>query len=241
MSQFFFILLLLAILLLIFVPSRALYKRRHQQATAFIGLSTSKWLLGLAAAVVISLIGAGATASAQTTPAKHFPVIAQITTLQKNRLSKQETGAAQNASDLSNQYSLAKSTSKSLSAEEASLEAIQNSASTASSSEASSKTAAEAASKQAAADQSSRQAAEQAAAASRSRSVAAATPAPATNTGGGNQGDLNTASAGQIVGNANSKIYHVPGQAGYHMNSSNAVYFANEAAAQAAGYRKALR
>ncbi|WP_444542885.1 sunset domain-containing protein [Lacticaseibacillus mingshuiensis] len=46
---------------------------------------------------------------------------------------------------------------------------------------------------------------------------------------------------GKIIGNSRSKIYHVPGQAGYHMSSENAVYFQSEAAAQAAGYRKAKR
>lgn len=59
-----------------------------------------------------------------------------------------------------------------------------------------------------------------------------------------NNGDLNTADAnaqGVIVGNANSMIYHVPGQRGYRMNSANAVYFNSEAEAQAAGYRKSLR
>ncbi|KLI76224.1 MULTISPECIES: sunset domain-containing protein [Lacticaseibacillus] len=56
-----------------------------------------------------------------------------------------------------------------------------------------------------------------------------------------NQGDMNTAEQGTIVGNSRSMIYHVPGQAGYHMNSANAVYFNTEAEAQAAGYRKALR
>jgi methylphosphotriester-DNA--protein-cysteine methyltransferase len=52
---------------------------------------------------------------------------------------------------------------------------------------------------------------------------------------------MNTAEQGTIIGNSRSKIYHVPGQAGYHMNSANAVYFNSEADAQAAGYRKALR
>ncbi|MDE3314895.1 DNA-entry nuclease [Lacticaseibacillus zeae] len=56
-----------------------------------------------------------------------------------------------------------------------------------------------------------------------------------------NQGDMNTGDQGTIVGNSRSKIYHVPGQAGYRMNSANAVYFNTEAEAQAAGYRKALR
>ncbi|MBF0757903.1 hypothetical protein E4T91_03900 [Ligilactobacillus murinus] len=46
---------------------------------------------------------------------------------------------------------------------------------------------------------------------------------------------------GTIVGNSRSMIYHVPGQRGYRMNSSNAVYFNTEAEAQAAGYRKAYR
>ncbi|GAA2961476.1 hypothetical protein GCM10011538_11420 [Ligilactobacillus murinus] len=70
---------------------------------------------------------------------------------------------------------------------------------------------------------------------------------PAASNGGGhpvNNGDMNTADAnaqGVIVGNANSMIYHVPGQRGYRMNSSNAVYFNTEAEAQAAGYRKAYR
>ena len=50
---------------------------------------------------------------------------------------------------------------------------------------------------------------------------------------------MNTAETGKIVGNRNSHIYHVPGQAGYRMNSANAIYFNSEAEAQAAGYRKA--
>ncbi|GMA69165.1 hypothetical protein GCM10025879_04110 [Leuconostoc litchii] len=50
-----------------------------------------------------------------------------------------------------------------------------------------------------------------------------------------------TGQSQQIIGNAKSHIYHVPGQAGYYMNSSNAVYFNSEAEAQAAGYRKSLR
>ena len=56
-----------------------------------------------------------------------------------------------------------------------------------------------------------------------------------------NQGDLYTGNQGTIVGNSNSKIYHVPGQAGYHMDSVNAVYFNSEQDAINAGYRKAKR
>lgn len=56
-----------------------------------------------------------------------------------------------------------------------------------------------------------------------------------------NHGDLYTGNQGTIVGNSNSKIYHVPGQVGYHMNSANAVYFNSEQDAINAGYRKAKR
>lgn len=79
---------------------------------------------------------------------------------------------------------------------------------------------------------------------SQTTSAASSSSATTSNNGGysgGNQGDMNTADSGQIVGNKNSKIYHVPGQSGYNMNSSNAVYFNSEAEAQAAGYRKSLR
>lgn len=60
------------------------------------------------------------------------------------------------------------------------------------------------------------------------------------NSGGGNK-DLNTAQTSKIVGNRNTHIYHVPGQAGYKMNSANAVYFNSEQEAINAGYRKAKR
>jgi DNA-entry nuclease len=52
---------------------------------------------------------------------------------------------------------------------------------------------------------------------------------------------IKTSTTGRIVGNRRSNIYHVPGQAGYHMNSSNAVYFRTETEAKRAGYRRALR
>ncbi|WDF82618.1 hypothetical protein PQ472_12100 [Lacticaseibacillus pabuli] len=77
----------------------------------------------------------------------------------------------------------------------------------------------------------------QAKAASSSRAAAARTAHSAPT----NHGDMNTGNTGRIIGNANSKIYHVPGQAGYRMNSSNAVYFSSEAAAIAAGYRRSKR
>ncbi|BDW47046.1 sunset domain-containing protein [Lactococcus garvieae] len=54
-------------------------------------------------------------------------------------------------------------------------------------------------------------------------------------------GQIYTKDQGAIIGNSKSKIYHLPGQAGYHMNSSNAVYFDSEEQAIAAGYRKSKR
>lgn len=55
------------------------------------------------------------------------------------------------------------------------------------------------------------------------------------------EGDLYTGESGKIIGNSRSHIYHVPGQAGYHMNSANAVYFDSEQDAINQGYRKAMR
>lgn len=45
----------------------------------------------------------------------------------------------------------------------------------------------------------------------------------------------------RVIGNKNSKIYHVMNGENYHMSKANAVYFKSEAAARRAGYRKSLR
>jgi hypothetical protein len=87
----------------------------------------------------------------------------------------------------------------------------------------------------------SREAASQAAAAKASSRVASSSATTQSSHARHTRGNLTTGKDGQIIGNKNSKIYHVPGQSGYHMNSSNAVYFQTEAQAKAAGYRKALR
>ena len=50
------------------------------------------------------------------------------------------------------------------------------------------------------------------------------------------------AAGGPIVGNVRSKVYHLPGQAGYdRVGEANRVYFASEEKAQEAGYRRARR
>ncbi|WP_129045403.1 sunset domain-containing protein [Companilactobacillus metriopterae] len=67
-----------------------------------------------------------------------------------------------------------------------------------------------------------------------------ASPAP-TDTSEQQSQSSSYTTQGSIIGNANSRIYHVPGQAGYHINPSNAVYFQTEQEAQASGYRRALR
>lgn len=80
-----------------------------------------------------------------------------------------------------------------------------------------------------------------AAANSRAQAQSATTAGGGNHTAPVNNGDMNTGDAQKIVGNVNSKIYHVPGQAGYQMNSGNAVYFDTEQQAIAAGYRKSKR
>lgn len=106
-------------------------------------------------------------------------------------------------------------------------------------SESNAKVASESIARQATADSESRAAASSIAAA---QSSAAATQTANNTTNSTTSDQINTNNAqGQIVGNINSKIYHVPGQASYNMNASNAVYFSTEAEAQASGYRKSLR
>jgi len=46
---------------------------------------------------------------------------------------------------------------------------------------------------------------------------------------------------GKIKGNANSKIYHLPGDAYYDRTWDNIVWFCTEAQAQKAGYRASER
>lgn len=72
-------------------------------------------------------------------------------------------------------------------------------------------------------------------------SVASENDSEPSTTSPSNKGDMMTDQQGTIVGNSKTMIYHTPEQAGYRMNSANAVYFNSEAEAQAAGYRKALR
>lgn len=190
-----------------------------------------------ALAVTISLIGC----SSQTTLSKD-QAAAKITAAQTTHadLTKRASAADSLAAKLAKQTTL-------LEAEVAKGQAAQAKAE---STRAAAKSSLASAQSAASASAASAQAASQAAAASQAQAASAAaaqarqqqaqTPA-ASGHAPVNNGDMNTAATGRIVGNANSKIYHVPGQAGYRMNSANAVYFNSEAEAQAAGYRKSLR
>jgi len=57
--------------------------------------------------------------------------------------------------------------------------------------------------------------------------------------GGGNTAPTSS-SSGQIIGNKNSRIYHMPGCTGYdRVSAANRVTFKTAAEAEGAGYRKA--
>ncbi|MGO0154521.1 DNA/RNA non-specific endonuclease [Leuconostoc mesenteroides] len=146
----------------------------------------------------------------------------------KNTLHKKADLAAQKAAEAKASSeaasSSARASSEAASSAKASSEAEQSSIAAAQ------KAASEASVSQAAAA-SSQAAANSAAAASAAQAAQNQSAATQTYTG----------ESQQIIGNAKSHIYHVPGQAGYYMNNSNAVYFNSEADAQAAGYRKSLR
>lgn len=88
-----------------------------------------------------------------------------------------------------------------------------------------------------AAASSSKAAASAAASQSRSNANAARSAQSSTNNTTGND----VATGEKIIGDSRSHIYHMPGQATYHLNPANAVYFNSEAEAQAAGYRRSKR
>ena len=54
-------------------------------------------------------------------------------------------------------------------------------------------------------------------------------------------GKVYTGNSNKIIGNARTRKYHVPGQAGYNMNSENAVYFDSEEEAQATWFVRSKR
>lgn len=162
------------------------------------------------------------------------PILAkkEAAVTKKAALAKAKAESKRKAESVAESESIAKAESESsVKAESESVARVE--------SESNAKVASESIARQATADSESRAAASSVAAA---QSSAAATQTANNTTNSTTSGQINTNNAqGQIVGNINSKIYHVPGQASYNMNASNAVYFSTEAEAQASGYRKSLR
>ncbi|WP_462271136.1 sunset domain-containing protein [Ligilactobacillus agilis] len=158
----------------------------------------------------------------------------------KSKYYTKEVAAIKAAKEASSRLKASESAAKRASEESSSLAASSSRAASESMSMSISSSIAASESAKAASESESLAVSASAAAASSSAEAAAQTQNTGVGTGG-QRGDMDTDSAGVIVGNANSHIYHVPGQANYRMNSANAVYFNTEADAQAAGYRKALR
>lgn len=204
--------------------------------------SFGRWAI-LAAILLLTVGIAGCGTSDQSANTANTASVKKLTAKEKAARAEAKSLAAKKSSQNAVAESLSKKRSdledelaakESAKAEAASKEsARQASASSSAAAQSSSLAAAAESSKQAAAAESSKQAA-----ASSSQAAAAAQQ---TQTAQSQRGDMNTAETGTIVGNVNSKIYHVPGQAGYRMNSANAVHFNTEQDAINAGYRKALR
>ena len=204
--------------------------------------SFGRWAI-LAAILLLTVGIAGCGTSDQSANTANTASVKKLTAKEKAARAEAKSLAAKKSSQNAVAESLSKKRSdledelaakESAKAEAASKEsARQAAASSSAAAQSSSLAAAAESSKQAAAAESSKQAA-----ASSSQAAAAAQQ---TQTAQSQRGDMNTAETGTIVGNVNSKIYHVPGQAGYRMNSANAVHFNTEQDAIDAGYRKALR
>ena len=196
--------------------------------------SFGRWAL-LAAILLLTVGIAGCGTSDQSANTANTASVKKLTAKEKAARAEAKSLAAKKSS----QNAVAESLSKKRSDLEDELAAKESAKAEAASKEsarqaaASSSAAAQSSSLAAAAESS-----KQAAAASSSQAAAAAQQ---TQTAQSQRGDMNTAETGTIVGNVNSKIYHVPGQAGYRMNSANAVHFNTEQDAINAGYRKALR
>lgn len=204
--------------------------------------SFGRWAL-LAAILLLTVGIAGCGTSDQSANTANTASVKKLTAKEKAAQAEAKSLAAKKSSQNAVAESLSKKRSdledelaakESAKAEAASKESARQAASSSAAAQSSSLAAAAESSKQAAAAESSKQAA----AASSSQAAAAAQQ---TQTAQSQRGDMNTAETGTIVGNVNSKIYHVPGQVGYRMNSANAVHFNTEQDAINAGYRKALR
>lgn len=253
MSSLFAVLLLASLLFAIGLTIRYFVNRHQNKSTQIKGVGFKPLMIGAGVAFIVSVIGVGATSStdAATNQSSSSKPLIAITAKQRRSVASQKSVELKRSKSLATKYEAAEAASQSLAKVEESLsdkaaaaESISEKAARESSAAAESRSIAVASSRAASSSTAKAQslAASQSqstatAAAARTRTTTAAAKPPVTSQGAG---DVVTG-RGSIIGNVNSKIYHVPGQAGYHMSSTNAVYFKTEQEAINAGYRRAKR
>lgn len=226
MSNLFILLFLVAFVSCITIPIVWVVRRIKQKPFP----SFKKALLGAFALLVISFVGVGATAAKteNVSPQKSSNSSINSKKKEQSKRAASESLKAEKESSSRAESARAESSKKASSEAAESLRAASSSAAK-SSSEAQSISIAQSQSR----------------ANSESISVAASVAAESSSAAQQqsvtNATQVYTGTSQQIIGNSRSHIYHVPGQAGYHMNSANAVYFNSEADAIAAGYRKSER
>lgn len=145
---------------------------------------------------------------------------------------KQHVNKVNHAADTKKSYEARQSSKKIAAKKAAAAEASRAAAKQSAAAVQSSKTAA----RRAAAAQAKAAKEQEAAAQSSSRAAAQSSREAAKST----TGQVATGQ-GKIIGDKRSMIYHLPGQARYYINPSNAEYFNTEAEAIAAGFRKSKR
>ena len=225
MSNLFILLFLAAFLSCITIPIVWVVRRFKQKPFP----SFKKALLGAFALLVISFVGVGATA------AKTENVSPQKSSTSSNSKKEKESKRAASESLRAEKESSSRAESaRAASSKKASSEAAESLRAASSSA---AKSSSEAQSISIAQSQSRANSESISVAAS----VAAASSSAAQQQSVTDATQVYTGTSQQIIGNSRSHIYHVPGQAGYHMNSANAVYFNSEADAIAHGYRKSER
>lgn len=225
-SSLFVLLFLVAFLSCITIPIVWVIKRiKHKPFPGF-----KKAILGSLAILIITFVGAGATAAKTESN-----IVPKNSTSSLNSKKKEQAKKAANESLKAEKESSSRAKASSADASKKVSSVAAESARIASSSSAA-KSSSEAQSISLA---QSRAVSESSVAAASSLAAESSSIAQQQSVTGATQ--TYTGSSQQIIGNSRSHIYHVPGQAGYHMNSANAVYFNSEAEAQAAGYRKSER
>ncbi|WP_412989696.1 DNA-entry nuclease [Pediococcus siamensis] len=244
MNAFFTFLITICIFAFILIGFVTLYQKiTHKTLFHFSKLRIKRTLLSSLLVFCVAIFGYASTDPQPLAAAPPAKTIYKVDVIGKKELTAAKLKAYQLAKTSSKVSSQAESVKKlavkSSSASESRFESVATASSkSASRASASKETHAASESKQhKQASQSAAQARSQAASSRHNGSSATTTQASHTTS----QGNLNTAKQSKIVGNKNSHIYHVPGQAGYHMNAKNAVYFQTEAQAQSSGYRKAKR